>query len=104
MLRSRAAHRHTGAELTAPEAAINFRSQLQLCFPPAWRSIAPSFHLTRYFPIHTPVPFHQYLCTVGQHTREMSITGWSVGPIKFLLKHGSQLSIAIRYSSIPCMT
>src|ERR1700693_69637 len=70
MLRSRAAQRHTGAALTAPEAAINFRSQLRLCFAAVRRSIAPSFHFTRYFPPYASVPFHKYLGTVGPHNWE----------------------------------
>src|SRR4030088_3001923 len=70
MLRSRAASRHTGAALTAPEVAINFRSQLRLCSPPAYRSIVPPVHLTRYFPRHASVPFHRYLGTVALPTRE----------------------------------
>src|ERR1700730_7366542 len=70
MLRSRAASRHTGAALTAPEVAINFRSQLRLCSLLAYRSIVPPVHLTRYFPRHASVPFHRYLGTVALRTRE----------------------------------
>src|ERR1700722_20024262 len=70
MLRSRAAQRHTGAAVTAPEAAINFRSQLRLCLAAVRRSIVRSFHFIRYFPPYASVPFHRYLGTVGPHDRE----------------------------------
>src|ERR1700736_1571899 len=127
MLRSRAAQRHTGAALTTPEAAINFRSQLRLCSRPAYRSIVPWFHLARYFPRHAFVPFHKYLGTVAPYTRERQsldqrfaspcstisseslleqmLSRRSCGSLERLNRFNcSPLPTAIRYSSIPCTT
>src|ERR1700732_5536048 len=82
--RSRAAQRHAGPAVTAPEAAINSRSQLRLCFSLVFRSIVPSFHLTRYFSSHASVPFRKYLRTVVPKTGERQFGACPGLPYKFL--------------------